>query len=77
MNIVSDDITRNRIESSCWESESSRSHKRIRFISRDGIQIRKLYEYSDPEDFYYDNSEDFDGYDDAETYYDDAWREVE
>lgn len=36
-----------------------------------------VYEYSDPEDFYYDNSEDFDGYDDAETYYDDAWREVE
>ncbi len=32
-----------------------------------------VYEYSDPEDFYYDNYDDFDCYEDAEDYYDEAW----
>ncbi len=33
-----------------------------------------VYDYDDPEEFYYDNYDDFDGYEDAETYWDDAWR---
>lgn len=36
-----------------------------------------VYDYSDPEDFYYDWEEDFDGYEDAEDYWYDAWDEVE
>lgn len=32
-----------------------------------------VYDYDDPEDFYYDNEDDFDSYEDAEDYYDDAW----
>lgn len=32
-----------------------------------------VYEYSDPEDFYYDNYDDFDCFEDAEDYYNDAW----
>jgi hypothetical protein len=34
-----------------------------------------IYEYDDPEDFYYDNYDDFEDYDDAEDYYDEAWDE--
>jgi len=33
-----------------------------------------VYDYDDPEEFYYDNCDDFDGYEDAEIYWDDAWR---
>ena len=36
-----------------------------------------VYDYNDPEDFYYDWEEDFDGYEDAEEYWEDAWDEVE
>lgn len=32
-----------------------------------------VYDYDDPEDFYYDNEDDFDSYEDAEDYYDEAW----
>ena len=32
-----------------------------------------VYEYNDPEDFYYDNEDDFDGAEDAEDYWDEAW----
>lgn len=32
-----------------------------------------VYEYSAPEDFYDDNYDDFDCYEDAEDYYNDAW----
>ena len=32
-----------------------------------------VYDYYDPEDFYYDWEEDFDGYEDAEDYWNDAW----
>ena len=28
-----------------------------------------VYDYDDPEDFYYDNEDDFDGYEDAEDYW--------
>lgn len=31
-----------------------------------------VYDYDDPEDFYYDNEDDFDSYEDAEDYYDEA-----
>ena len=34
-----------------------------------------VYEYSDPEDFYYDNYDEFDEYGDAEVYFDEAWDE--
>lgn len=34
-----------------------------------------VYDYDDPEDFYYDNEDDFDSYEDAEDYYDEAWDE--
>lgn len=34
-----------------------------------------VYDYDDPEDFYYDNEDDFDGYEDAEDYWEDAWNE--
>lgn len=36
-----------------------------------------VYDYDDPEDFYYDWEDDFDGYEDAEEYWYDAWDEVE
>jgi len=36
-----------------------------------------VYDYDDPEDFYYDWEEDFDGYEDAEDYWYDAWDEIE
>lgn len=32
-----------------------------------------VYEYSDADEFYYDHKEDFEGYEDAEQYYEDAW----
>ena len=32
-----------------------------------------VYDYDDPEDFYYDRMDDFDSYEDAEDYWDDAW----
>ena len=32
-----------------------------------------VYDYDDPEDFYYDNKDDFDGYEDAEDYWNEAW----
>lgn len=32
-----------------------------------------VYDYDDPDDFYYDNEDDFDSYEDAEDYYDEAW----
>lgn len=32
-----------------------------------------VYDYDDPEDFYYDNEDDFDSYENAEDYYDEAW----
>lgn len=35
-----------------------------------------VYEYSDYEEFYEDNDSDFDGIDDAEEYYNDAWEKV-
>ena len=34
-----------------------------------------VYDYDDPDDFYYDNEDDFDSYEDAEDYYDEAWDE--
>lgn len=34
-----------------------------------------VYDYDDPEDFYYDNEDDFDSYEDAEDYYDEEWDE--
>ena len=34
-----------------------------------------VYDYDDPEDFYYDNEDDFDSYEDAEDYYDEAWND--
>ena len=34
-----------------------------------------VYDYDDPEDFYYDNEDEFDGYEDAEDYWEDAWNE--
>ena len=36
-----------------------------------------VYDYSDPEDFYYDNYDDFYEYEEAEDYYNEAWDEVE
>lgn len=36
-----------------------------------------VYDYSDPEDFYYDNWDDFYEYEEAEDYYNEAWNEVE
>jgi len=33
----------------------------------------EVYSYDDPEDFYFDWEEDFDGYEDAEEYWEDAW----
>lgn len=36
-----------------------------------------VYEYSDADEFYYDHQEDFEGYEDAEQYYDDAWSFIE
>jgi len=35
--------------------------------------IYDVYDYDDPEDFYYDYEDDFDGYEDAEDYWEDAW----
>lgn len=32
-----------------------------------------VYEYSDADEFYYDHKDDFEGYEDAEGYYEDAW----
>lgn len=32
-----------------------------------------VYDYDDPEDFYFDYEDDFDGYEDAEEYFDEAW----
>lgn len=32
-----------------------------------------VYDYDDPEDFYYDNEDDFEGYEDAEDYWNEAW----
>lgn len=34
-----------------------------------------VYDYDDPDDFYYDNEDDFDSYEDTEDYYDEAWDE--
>ena len=34
-----------------------------------------VYDYDDPEDFYYDNEDLFDDYEEAEDYYYDAWGE--
>lgn len=34
-----------------------------------------VYDYDDPEDFYYDNEDDFDSYEDAEDYYDETWND--
>lgn len=36
-----------------------------------------VYDYWDPEDFYYDWEDDFDGYEDAEDYWYEAWEEIE
>lgn len=36
-----------------------------------------VYDYSDPEDFYYDNWDDFYEYEEAEDYYNEAWDEIE
>lgn len=36
-----------------------------------------VYEYSDADEFYYDHKDDFEGYEDAEQYYEDAWSFVE
>ena len=32
-----------------------------------------VYDYDDPEDFYYDHEDEFEDYEDAEDYYDEAW----
>lgn len=36
-----------------------------------------VYEYSDADEFYYDHKDDFEGYEDAEQYYEDAWSFME
>lgn len=36
-----------------------------------------VYEYSDANEFYYDHKDDFEGYEDAEQYYEDAWSFME
>jgi hypothetical protein len=32
-----------------------------------------VQDYDDPEDFYYDNEDEFEDYDDAEDYWEDYW----
>lgn len=36
-----------------------------------------VYEYSDADEFYYDHKDDFEGYEDAEQYYEEAWSFME
>ncbi|MDD6441944.1 MAG: hypothetical protein PUG71_07545 [bacterium] len=56
-----------------------RSHKNYSSTQSNNHTVKDdpydVYDYSDPEDFYYDNYDDFYDYEDAEDYYDEAWDE--
>ena len=54
-------------------SSASGSSKKTSGKSRTKEDPYDVYSYSDPEDFYFDWEEDFDGYEDAEEYWEDAW----
>ena len=57
-----------------WASKSDRSSKKSNSSKKSYSYIdRSGTSYSDYEDFYYDNEEDFDSLDDAEDYYDEHY----
>lgn len=63
--------------SSTDKSYSSKKSTSKKSTSRYPDDPYDVYDYSDPEDFYYDNWDDFYEYEEAEDYYNEAWNEVE
>ncbi len=57
-----------------WSTKSNKSSKKSNSSKKSYSYIdRSGTSYSDYEDFYYDNEEDFDSLDDAEDYYDEHY----
>lgn len=76
LGIDSDDMDENESSSSNKNSSAEKEEKdeKEKELPYDPYDV---YDYWDPEDFYYDWEEDFDGYEDAEDYWYDAWDKVE
>ena len=62
-----------RVKTNSSRTDSSRKKKSTAESSEtDKSDPYNVYDYDDPEEFYFDWPEDFDGYEDAEQYWDDA-----
>jgi hypothetical protein len=58
--------------SSAKSNSSSKSKNSYSYTPSYNDDPYNVYDYDDPEDFYYDNEDDFEDYEDAEDYYYDA-----
>ncbi|MCD7763967.1 MAG: hypothetical protein LUI14_12395 [Lachnospiraceae bacterium] len=64
-----DKVSSGSLSSSSGSGSSSKSSSKSSSSSKDQYNAS---DYDDPEEFYYDHYDDFDGYEDAEVYWEDA-----
>lgn len=73
-----DHFWKNALPDMYGTAEKTKSSSSHRYYTPDtAYDPYDVYDYSDFGDFYYDNEADFDGLDDAESYYEEAWEDYE